>query len=150
MDGGIVVCAPSATEGNSVQLHKNSASLAYCLDIPVLFSASSEMIIEGGEKLFIGGINAEEILYTKIDTLINFNYKLKRPFEVKITKSGDEVLGEIEELELYSFGNNKFETLRELNQNLTEMYEYLSSKKDANLGKFPLHWKRILLAHIIN
>ncbi|MBU1087988.1 MAG: hypothetical protein KKD05_10810 [Candidatus Omnitrophica bacterium] len=146
MEEGIVSCVPSATESNSVQVHMNSASFAYYLNIPFLFSASSEVFIEGENRC----INETDILYTKIDTLINFNYKLKRAFEVKITKTGDEVLGEIEELELYSFGNNEFETLRELNQNLTEMYEYLSSKNDANLGKFPLNWKRILSSHISN
>ncbi len=148
MDANMVICASSATEGKTVKLNKNSASGTYLLDVPVLFSASNSVLIEE-EILFDNNMKAKYVSYTKIDTLINFNYRLKKPFKVKITKSEDEVLGEIEELELYSFGDNEFEILRELNQNLTEMYEYLSSKKDVNLGKFPLSWKRILLSNII-
>ncbi|MCG2713073.1 MAG: hypothetical protein L6416_12235 [Candidatus Omnitrophica bacterium] len=149
MEGSLVACDPNATESKFTQLCENSASVTFCSDRLDLFSASDFMIVEKDKILYDSKLVSEAVLYTKIDTLINFNYKLKIPFEVKITKQRGEVIGEIVELELYAFGSNEFEVLRELNQDLTEMCKYLSSKKNENLGKFPLQWKRILLSHIV-
>lgn len=91
----------------------------------------------------------ETVKYTKINKIINFNYTLKQPIEVKIIKkiNGD-VIGDIEELELYSFGNDEFEVLRELNEDLTDLFEDLINVEDQKLGKFPKKWKAILKKYI--
>lgn len=83
-----------------------------------------------------------------IDTLINFNYTLKKPIEVKIINNINGVTGDIEELELYSFGDNEFEVLRELNEELVDLFEYLIGIENKNLGKFPKKWKSILKKYI--
>jgi hypothetical protein len=94
------------------------------------------------------GKEFETIEQTTIDTLINFNYTLKKPIKVKIIKSTSGVIGDIEELELYSFGNNEFEVLRELNEELVTFFEDLIEIGDKNLGKFPKKWKSILSRYI--
>ena len=62
---------------------------------------------------------------TTIDTLINFNYTLRKPIKVKIIKDTSGVIGDIEELELYSYGDNEFEVLRELNEEVVSLFEDL-------------------------
>lgn len=90
-----------------------------------------------------------EIIYqTTIDALINFNYTLEKPIKVKIIKSTSGVIGDIEELELYSFGKNEFEVLRELNEELVSLFEDLIEMEDKNLGKHPKKWKSILNQYI--
>ncbi len=90
----------------------------------------------------------QETIQTTIDTLINFNYELRNPIKVKIIKDTSGVIGDIEELELYSFGNNEFEVLRELNEELTVLFEDLIEIEDKNLGDFPKKWKSILNRYI--
>ena len=91
----------------------------------------------------------QSVRYTQIDRLINFNYTLSKPIKVKIIKNLDgEVIGDIEELELYSFGNDEFEVLRELNEELTDLFEDLRDIGDDNLGKLPKKWKHILEKYI--
>jgi hypothetical protein len=91
----------------------------------------------------------QSVEYTQIDKLINFNYTLRKPIKVRIIKNlSGEVIGDIEELELYSFGNNEFEVLREINEELTDLFEDLRDVGDDNLGKFPKKWKAILKKYI--
>ncbi len=88
------------------------------------------------------------IRYTTIDTLINFNYTLKTPIEVEIIEDISGVIGDIEELELYSYGDSEFEVLRELNEELVSLFEDLIGMEDKNLGKYPKKWKSILNQYI--
>lgn len=90
----------------------------------------------------------QEEVNTTIDTLINFQYKLNTPIKVKIVKNSQGIIGEIEDLELYSFGDNEFEVLRELNEDVTYLFEDLVNMKDENLGKFPKKWKYLLKQYI--
>lgn len=90
----------------------------------------------------------EIVKYTTINTLINFNYTLKKPIKVKIIEDRSGVIGDIEELELYSFGSNEFEVLRELNEELVILFEDLIEMENRNLGKFPKKWKSILIRYI--
>ncbi len=92
----------------------------------------------------------ESVNKTTIDTLINFKYTLKKPIEVKIIKDTSGVIGDIEELELYSYGDNEFEVLRELNEELVFLFEDLIKMEDKNLGKYPKKWKSILNTYIKN
>lgn len=90
----------------------------------------------------------QETIQTTIDTLINFNYELRNPIKVKIIKSTSGVIGDIEELELYSFGDSEFEVLRELNEEVVSLFEDLIEMKNKNLGKYPRKWKSILNQYI--
>jgi hypothetical protein len=99
--------------------------------------------------LFVKGGDIQDIRYTHINKLINFNYTLRKPIKVKIIKNlSGEVIGDIEELELYSFGDDEFEVLRELNEELTDLFEDLLDIADKNLGEFPQKWKSILQKYI--
>ncbi len=60
------------------------------------------------------------------------------------------VIGDIEELELYSYGDSQFEVLRELNEELVSLFEDLIGMEDRNLGKYPKKWKSILNKYIKN
>jgi len=91
----------------------------------------------------------QSVEYTQIDKLINFNYTLSKPIKVRIIKNlRGEVIGDIEELELYSFGNDEFEVLRELNEELTDLFEDLINVEDQNLGKIPRKWKATLKKYL--
>lgn len=91
----------------------------------------------------------QSVKYIEIDKLINFNYTLSKPIKVRIIKNlRGEVIGDIKELELYSFGNDEFEVLRELNEELTDLFEDLRDIGDDNLGKLPKKWRSILEKHI--
>lgn len=91
----------------------------------------------------------QSVRYTQIYKLINFNYTLRKPIKVKIIKNfNGEVIGDIEELELYSFGNDEFEVLRELNEELTDLFEDLINVEDQNLGKIPRKWKATLKKYL--
>ena len=91
----------------------------------------------------------QSVKYTEIDKLINFNYALSKPIKVRIIKNlRGEVIADIKELELYSFGNDEFEVLRELNEELTDLFEDLRDIGDDNLGKLPKKWRSILEKHI--
>lgn len=90
----------------------------------------------------------EQEFETEIDTLINFNYTLIKPIKVKIIKNTSGVIGDIEELELYSYGDNEFEVLRELNEEVVSLFEDLIEMEDKNLGKYPKKWKSILNQYI--
>jgi len=91
----------------------------------------------------------KKINYVEIPYLINFNYSLKKPVVVKIIQdiNGD-VIGDIEELELYSYGNDESEVLRELNEDLTDLFERLITMGNDRLGKHPKKWKKILKQYI--
>lgn len=84
----------------------------------------------------------------KISSLINFNFKLKEPIIVKITKVDDEFLGTIDSLELYSFGESEAEVERELNIALTDLFNELLKYENNNLGKHPRKWKKVLEKYI--
>jgi len=84
----------------------------------------------------------------QIDTLINFKYSLKKPITIKIKREIFEYIGDIPELEIYSFGKNKFEVLRAINEEITELFEELTEIPDNKLGKYPKKWKKILKDYI--
>jgi hypothetical protein len=111
-------------------------------------STTQSSILNYDNPTLICDKEVEIVRYTTIDTLINFNYTLKKPIEVKIIEDISGVIGDIEELELYSFGNNEFEVLRELNEELTVLFEDLIEIEDKNLGDFPKKWKSILNRYI--
>jgi len=90
----------------------------------------------------------QEINFVTLETLINFKYDLKKPIKIKVIKEGSDVIGEIADLGIYAFGKNDFEVLREINYDLTELFEEIMKLSDAQLGKRPKYWKKILSNYI--
>lgn len=95
-----------------------------------------------------GKFKHKSVRVTYINTLINFKYELKKPIPVRLIREGNELIGEINELEMYSFGNDEFEVLKELNEEITELFEMLINIEDSNLGKYPKNWKSTLKQYI--
>jgi predicted RNase H-like HicB family nuclease len=83
-----------------------------------------------------------------INELINFKYSLRKPIKVTIEWENGEYLADIEDLEIYSFGKTKDEVLREVNQELTELFEELLTINENNIGQHPKKWKKILSEYI--
>lgn len=119
-------------------------------DVKCLFSDSPSQSsnLNYVNKALNYGKELKIVEQTTIDTLINFNYTLKKPIKVKIIKSTSGVIGDIEELELYSFGDSEFEVLRELNEEVVSLFEDLTEIGNKNLGKYPRKWKSILNQYI--
>lgn len=123
------------------------------VNIPTATSGSNTYGIALGESTSIfpnasGNIIQRSEKETYINTLINFNYELKKPIPVRLIREGNDIIGDIKDLELYSFGNDEFEVLKELNEEITELFEMLINIEDSNLGKFPKSWKSILTRYI--
>jgi len=57
-------------------------------------------------------------------------------------------IGEINELGIYAFGNSQFEVLREINKDVTELFEELFNISENQLGKLPRKWKETLLEYV--
>lgn len=80
--------------------------------------------------------------------LIDHRFKLKKPIQVKITRDELDTIGEINELGIYAFGNSQFEVLREINKDVTELFEELFNISENQLGKLPRKWKETLLEYV--
>jgi hypothetical protein len=90
--------------------------------------------------------NSERIV--DLDILVDHRYELKKPFKVKIKRDESSFIGEITELDIYAFGDNEFEILREINRDVSELFEELSNLRDKQLGTRPKKWKNILSQYI--
>lgn len=86
--------------------------------------------------------------FIDLDELIDFRYKLKKSLKVMITHDGHDTIGEIPELGIYAFGNNQFEVLREINKDVTELFEELDNHEKDKLGTLPKKWKRFLAEYV--
>ena len=90
----------------------------------------------------------------EVEKLIEINslecpdYILKKPFSIKILREEDTMVGEIDELELYAFGDNLEEIIHELKMDLVDLYEHYSSINNEKLGNKPGKWKKILCEKI--
>jgi hypothetical protein len=84
----------------------------------------------------------------EINSLECPGYILKKPFCIKILREEDTLVGEIEELELYAFGDNKEEIIHELKMDLVDLYEHYRSINNEKLGDKPRKWKKILCEKI--
>jgi hypothetical protein len=73
---------------------------------------------------------------------------LKKTFCIKILKGEDTLVGEIEELELYAFGDNLEEIIHELKMDIVDLYEHYRNTKNEKLGDKPGKWKKILCEKI--
>lgn len=85
---------------------------------------------------------------TYINTIIHPSYKVNKPIPVQLTYIGTEVIGYIHELDLYSFGLNEFEVLKELNEDITDLLSVLIEEGSENLGRDPSKWLDTLNEYI--
>jgi hypothetical protein len=91
---------------------------------------------------------------SETDKLIEINsleypgYILKKPFCIKILKGEDTLVGEIEELELYAFGDNIEKIIHELKLDIVDLYEHYRNTENEKLGDKPRKWKKILFEKI--
>jgi len=83
-----------------------------------------------------------------VKELINFKYQLKKPLEIILEYENGEWLGYIEALNLYEWGKDEFEVLRQLNEDLTDLFNSVVESKEYSLGLVPSKWKTILEDHI--
>lgn len=83
-----------------------------------------------------------------LNDLIDYRYKLIKPIQVKITRDELDTIGEINELGIYAFGNSQFEVLREINKDVSELFEELFSINENQLGTLPRKWKETLLEYV--
>jgi len=107
-------------------------------------------IINKNKLIRINGFNDSDINEEnlQINTLINFKYYLKKPINVKIKRDKYEYIGDVPELGIYSFGFNKFEVLREINEEITDLFDEIVNIPDNKLGRCPKKWKKILKDYI--
>ena len=83
-----------------------------------------------------------EVEYTMPIYIIG-DKSLKKPITVKVIKSFDEVIGHIEDFNLYSFGIDDKDVLSELSEDLVDLLKKLTSIGDDKLGKSALKCKRL-------
>lgn len=67
-----------------------------------------------------------------------------RPICIKILREDETLVGEIQELELYAFGDNQEEIIDELKMDLVDLYEHYRNIKSEKPGDKPGKWKKIL------
>jgi len=83
-----------------------------------------------------------------ICNFISDEYILNTSLSVGLEINEDEVLAVIPELELYGEGSTEIEALDDLENEMIELYKYLTSIPDENLGKSPKKWKKIITSMI--
>ena len=83
-----------------------------------------------------------------ITDLINFNYQLKKPINVSVEFIDDEYFGYIDELEIYAYADTEHKMLREINHDLSDLFNLLVDNPKYELGKKPKNWKKILSEYI--
>ncbi len=133
------------------------------------FVLGSENIVHESYELILVGVDAPESNQSRyikdfldsqdsknskveynilIDSLINFNYQLKQPINVHIEYVDNEYFGTIEELEIYAYAESEAAVLREINIDLTSLFNILIDNPKYQLGKKPKTWKKILTKYI--
>ena len=84
----------------------------------------------------------------EINSLDSPDYTLKKTFCIKIVKGEDTLVGEIEELELYAFGDNIEEIIHELKMDIVDIYEHYRNTENKKPGDKPRKWKKLLYEKI--
>jgi hypothetical protein len=123
---------PRASDVNKIEVHNSTSTFVnniYNMDSAITTSLPYIEIID-------------------LDELIDFRFKLKKSIKVKITKDELDTIGEIPELDIYAFGNNQFEVLREINKDITELFEEIFEHNENQLGTMPKKWKMFLKEYI--
>lgn len=104
------------------------------------FDEELQTLKERVSKLEKGGTTCS----VKIYDLPSDMYNLKFPIDVILKTVDDEILALIPELELRGEGVIEAEALTDLKNELIDLFEYLNTIQDKNLGKSPRRWKKII------
>ena len=91
-------------------------------------------------------INSEKSI--ELNDLIDYKYQLTKPLIVEIKRDETDFIGEIKELDIYAFGDTEFEVLREINRDVTELFEEIFNLNENQLGSKPLKWKTFLSEYV--
>lgn len=115
---------------------------------PITESSKTNIDITG--KTTSATNNNEKNIIESIDIteLIDSKYELIKPINANIIRDGLDYIGEIPELKIYAFGDSYLETLREINKDITELFEELDNLNKEQLGKDPTKWKEILSHYV--
>lgn len=97
---------------------------------------------------FLDDIFSQNEEYIYLGGLLNRKYNLKNYLAVKIKTDRNDIIGEIPELGIYAFGNDRTEVIREIEKDIIELYEELSELDNNKLGTLPKKWKRFLANYI--
>ena len=92
------------------------------------------------------GMETEKLI--EINSLEYPGYILKKTFCIKIFRGEDSLVGEIEELELYAFGDKIEEIIHELKMDIVDLYEHYRNTENEKLGDKPRKWKKVLCENI--
>lgn len=91
--------------------------------------------------------------YTKCDYINDLNddkYIVGKEISVIVEKDeNNEIICDIPELELYSFGATKEESIKQLKIDIIELFDDLVKIPDSKLGIAPIKWKKFLKEHIV-
>jgi len=111
---------------------------------------SSAAVVQPNELVVDSAFEMGKVFaaYSEIRMLFSPGYVVLVPIPLKLVYSEDGIIGEIRELELYSFADNEFEVIRELHEDIVDMYEFLINKTEDELGVFPIAWKNFLIEHV--
>lgn len=95
---------------------------------------------------YMSAVNQDKPSSKKIqlEDLIDSKYCLSKPLYVDIKRDGLDFIGSIDDLDIYAFGESELEVLREINRDVTELFEELLAHETDKLGVKPIKWKKIL------
>lgn len=127
-----------------------------CFDWSTVDTNPEGAFSKSKDDIFIWNINATENIGTEesfeeivdLSELIDSKFELLKSIKVKITKDNSEFIAEIPELKIYAFGESYFEVLREVNRDITDLFEELMGIEEKKLGVVPSKWKKILSNYI--
>jgi len=73
-----------------------------------------------------------------------------KPIPVVIEEYNDEVIAAFPEIEAFGVGSGEAEAIRNLKEEIREIFFELENISEDELGKLPLSWKRVLLKVVKN
>lgn len=112
-------------------------------------ASTSAIIIDPFEQLTeTTKFTLKEEFYAYIEQLEGSKYKIIKPLRVRVQTDFNEFIGSIDELDIYSFGDDYKEIINEIIEDIIELIEELHFLSDKQLGKKPLKWKKFLSEHV--
>ncbi len=93
--------------------------------------------------------STSKVMNTKyIKSLNNPTCKLKREFGINIKRDHKEVIGEIPQLELYAFGDTEAEVIKELTEEIIDLWKVIKNKDLSQLSIKAFTWQSYLQQYI--
>ena len=85
----------------------------------------------------------------RIWSIAGAGFSLTDAISVDIDEDEDGLVGRIDDLGLYAFGESIPQIMAELQADIVDLYEDLSEVPDDTLGSRPRAWKQYLLVHTV-